>query len=120
MSVCPGWVFLGVGFFFCCLFSFLHSAFKWTGERRGKGSNYKAGYCDGMLPCLFLGFDGTPSRLHDHSLILPSFLSNSWVFSNSEKSASLSIVVEKVGLSDDTHTSVNKTEGTHFRKPRHA
>lgn len=55
------------------------------GKRRGKGSNYKAAYCDGMLLCLFLDFEGTLSGLNDHSLILPSFLGNTWVFSNSEK-----------------------------------
>lgn len=55
------------------------------GKRRGKGSNYKAAYCDGMLLCLFLDFEGTLSGVNDHSLILPSFLGNTWVFSNSEK-----------------------------------
>lgn len=54
-------------------------------KRRGKESNYKAAYCDGMLLCLFLDFEGTLSGLNDRSLILLSFLGNAWVFSNSEK-----------------------------------
>lgn len=55
------------------------------GKRRGKKSNYKAAYCDGMLLCLFLDFEGTLSGLNNHSLVLPSFLGNTWVFSNSEE-----------------------------------
>lgn len=81
LGIFGGWFLFLSFFFFLSLCSF-----KWMGERRGKGSNYKAGYCDGMLPCIFFGFEETHSRLGDHSLILPSFLCKSWVISNSEKS----------------------------------
>lgn len=114
---CPGWVHWGVGFFFVFLISFPSSAFKWMGKRRGKGSNYKAAYCDGMLLCLFLDFKGTSSGLNDHNLILPSFLANTWDYSNSEKPL-FSVDSDEESRDLIQHKLVWK-KGTHFRKPWH-